>query len=292
MLASWLKDIQSQLGQAWTSNRLHHAIMLHGLKGTGKQLLATTIAHALLCERPSQLDACGDCKSCLLIKAGNHPDKLEVGSDSNTIGVDDIRDLGIFVHHSAQQNGNKVVLIFNAEKMTTAAANALLKTLEEPNPHRYIIISCSDISLLPATISSRCFKQEVTASEGLTWLRRQGIEESKHHWVSQFETQPYMVLDWFDSQTKEDVDVLYGHANMEPSEWQVQEISALLSKRNELVVIFCQFLIKKLVAYSIDADYDALTRKTAAILDFNQKIKTVAGTNVLLSLLHLQQKLS
>lgn len=292
MLAPWLRDIQSQLGLVWVSNRLHHAIMLHGLRGTGKQELAKALAHALLCERPVQLEACGGCKSCLLVKAGSHPDILDIGAESNTIGVDDIRDLGMFVHHSAQQNGNKVVVISNAEKMTTAAANALLKTLEEPNSRRYIIISCSDVTLLPATISSRCFKLAVHATDGITWLREQGLVESEHHWVKLFETQPYMVLDWFDSQIQEDIDLLYNQAIMHPSQWLTQEISALLSKRNELVAIFCQFLMNGHIRLDKVADYNTLTSKAAAVLDFNAKIKTVTGTNILLSLLHLQQKLS
>jgi DNA polymerase-3 subunit delta' len=292
MLAPWLRNIQAQLAQAHECNRLHHAVMLHGLKGTGKQQLAAELAHALLCEQPAQLSACGGCKSCLLVKAGSHPDKLEIGAESTSIGVDEIRELGTFVNHSAQQNGNKVVVIFNAEKMTTAAANALLKTLEEPNLHRYLLISCSDLTRLPATIASRCFKQEVNVNQGLAWLKQQGFVVNEHPWLAQFEVQPYMVVDWFDNQIQDDVDLLYRQANLHPSQWQIQEISALLSKRSELVVTFSQFLMKQLMGSDVIGEYSVLTAKTAAVLAFNEKIKTVVGTNILLSLLHLQQKLS
>lgn len=292
MLAPWLSEIQNKLGQARSANRLHHAIMLFGVQGTGKALLAAEVSNALLCEASDQLEACGLCKSCLLIKAGNHPDKLEIGLDGNTIGVDEIRDVSVFVNHSAQQGGNKVVFIANAQKMTTAAANALLKTLEEPNIGRYLVISCSDLSLLPATIASRCFKVEVYAKDGIAWLRRQGLIESEHRWVAQFEQRPYLVLDWFDSNMQDDVNLLFEQANLQAIEWQVQDISALLTKRSELVSVFCQFLMTNFSHKDTHDDYLSLTNKIGAVTAFNEKTKTVVGTNILLSLLELQHRLS
>lgn len=291
MLAPWLHEIQNQLGQARSLNRLHHAIMLYGAAGAGKALLATVVANALLCEVPGHLNPCGQCKSCLLIKAGSHPDKLEIGLDGQTIGVDEIRDVSTFVNHSAQQGGNKVVLILNAQKMTTAAANALLKTLEEPNVGRYLVISCSDLSLLPATIASRCFKTEVYASDGLAWLRKQGLVVSEHPWLAQFEQRPYLVLDWFDNNMQDDVDFLFNQASSHSQQWQVQEISALLTKRSELVAVFCQFLMANLSHEDKRDDYFDLSRRLEAVLAFSEKIKTVVGTNILLSLLHLQNRL-
>ena len=107
------------------------------------------------------LVACGNCKSCLLNQAGTHPDKRVVKVDGQTIGVDEIRDITDFINHSAAQNGNKVVVLEQCHKMTTAAANALLKTLEEPSLRRYLLLTCEQIAQLPATILSRCAVHEI-----------------------------------------------------------------------------------------------------------------------------------
>ena len=157
----WLEPARQQLAALLSTNQLAHAILLTGPAGIGKSTLASYLTDALLCtavQRP-----CGRCKSCLLRQAGNHPDLLVLDSSANSIGVDAVRQLSQFLHGSAQQQANKVVLLLQAEKLTEPAANALLKTLEEPPQHSFIILTTAGAETLPATVLSRCQKWPLAA---------------------------------------------------------------------------------------------------------------------------------
>ncbi|MEH8018560.1 DNA polymerase III subunit delta' [Rheinheimera muenzenbergensis] len=167
----WLQASQQQLSALLNAEQLAHALLLSGAEGIGKSILANYLADALLCtatDRP-----CGQCKSCLLRRAGNHPDLLVLDSSGNTIGVDAVRQLSQFLHGSAQQQNNKVVLLLQAEKLTEPAANALLKTLEEPPQHSFIILTTAAPATLPATVLSRCQKWPLAAQfnqQAQQWL--------------------------------------------------------------------------------------------------------------------------
>lgn len=148
------------LGQG--ASRLPHAMLLIGPSGVGKTAFAEQIAALLLCESPSStMTACGECDSCRWLAAGNHPDFRRVApddeGDSETgqaeksaekgkkrspgiIRIDQIRDLEGFVFVGSHRNGNRVVLVTEAEAMNPAAANSLLKILEEPPSSVYFIL--------------------------------------------------------------------------------------------------------------------------------------------------------
>nr|WP_256352767.1 DNA polymerase III subunit delta' [Pseudomonas sp. PDM31] len=138
-----------------------HAYLLHGPAGIGKRALAERLMASLLCQRPNALDACGECKSCLLLKAGSHPDNyiLEPEEADKAIKVDQVRDLVSFVVQTAQLGGRKVVLIEPVESMNINAANALLKSLEEPSGDTVLLLVSHQPSRLLATIKSRCVQQ-------------------------------------------------------------------------------------------------------------------------------------
>nr|WP_225933916.1 DNA polymerase III subunit delta' [Pseudomonas azerbaijanoccidentalis] len=138
-----------------------HAYLLHGPAGIGKRALAERLMASLLCQRPSALDACGECKSCLLLKAGSHPDNyiLEPEEADKAIKVDQVRDLVSFVVQTAQLGGRKVVLIEPVESMNINAANALLKSLEEPSGDTVLLLVSHQPSRLLPTIKSRCVQQ-------------------------------------------------------------------------------------------------------------------------------------
>jgi DNA polymerase-3 subunit delta' len=116
---------------------------------------------SLLCQRPTPQGACGECKSCLLLKAGSHPDNyiLEPEEADKAIKVDQVRDLVSFVVQTAQLGGRKVVLIEPVESMNINAANALLKSLEEPSGDTVLLLVSHQPSRLLPTIKSRCVQQ-------------------------------------------------------------------------------------------------------------------------------------
>jgi len=292
MLAPWLEQLQQQFNHTFQQGRLHHAIMLHGLRGTGKSLLASSLSDGLLCDKPNSLVACGTCKSCLLIKAGNHPDRLDIGEANSSIGVDQIRELGEFIYHSAQQGGNKVVVIRFADSMTSSAANALLKTLEEPNANRYLILCCDDVSRLPATIASRCFKQLVVAEQSANWLCNQLNSHEIEPWQTLFLQQPFLVLDWQEEEIESNIKTLYDCANSDVTAWQLNELNSMLAKRTELVDTFCLFLTQRIKQVALaGAPFERISEQLNSVTLFVKKTKTLAGTNMLLSLAMLQQSL-
>lgn len=138
-----------------------HAYLLHGPAGIGKRALAERLMALLLCQRPESLNACGQCKSCLLLAAGSHPDNyiLEPEEADKPIKVDQVRDLVGFVVQTAQMGGRKVVLIEPVEAMNINAANALLKSLEEPSGNTVLLLVSHQPSRLLPTIKSRCVQQ-------------------------------------------------------------------------------------------------------------------------------------
>lgn len=152
----WLTDRLQQLSQLYRQQRLAHALLFNGPDGIGKLELGQMLAALLLCKTPAAAAACGQCKSCLLLAAGNHADLLLLQPENASLGVDEIRRLTDFTQGKAQQSGNKVVLLRHAERLTEAAANALLKTLEEPPQGCFLILCTAQAQRLRPTILSRC----------------------------------------------------------------------------------------------------------------------------------------
>jgi len=175
------------------------ALLLSGQAGLGKRITALFLARAILCETTRDvLGACGNCASCHLIAAGNHPDlrlvelatEEEQGGEgeetsssakkpSKQISVDRIRSLGEFVTTTAYRGRGKVIMIAPAEAMHPAAANALLKILEEPPGNTsFLLVSHRPDRLLP-TVRSRCFQVPFAAptpEQALGWLQGRGVE--------------------------------------------------------------------------------------------------------------------
>jgi len=155
----WQSTQWAQVATRMGADRMAHALLLCGPGGIGKRHFANLLGQALVCRTPtSDGRPCGSCRTCLLYAAGNHPDALHVCPEQagRDIRVDQIRALGELVAKTAQFDGYKVVQILPAERMTPAAANALLKTLEEPAPRTVLMLVSARPSVLPATIRSRC----------------------------------------------------------------------------------------------------------------------------------------
>lgn len=174
MLLPWLERYQQQLSRLLATQQLAHGILLTGPSGIGKHQLAQYLVASLLCTAKNK--PCGECKSCLLFAAGSHADFLAVDNSGTTIGIDAVRQLSQFMQGRPQQQPNKVVLVSDADKLTEAAANALLKTLEEPPQNSFIILYCNSANALPATVMSRCQQWQLAAEFGddaKDWLRQQ-----------------------------------------------------------------------------------------------------------------------
>ena len=167
---------QAALWQQLAARQQHaHAYLLHGPAGIGKRTLAERLMARLLCQRPLGPDACGQCKACHLLAAGTHPDNfiLEPEEVDKPIKVDQVRELVNFVVQTAQLAGRKVVLVEPAEAMNLNAANALLKSLEEPSGDTVLLLISHQPSRLLATVKSRCVQQACplpSEAMSLAWL--------------------------------------------------------------------------------------------------------------------------
>lgn len=156
----WIRPLWQQLSEAALGGSLAHGIGIEYQPELGSEQLLEQLSRLLLCQKPVQdtkgIRACGQCKQCLLYKAGTHPDLLRIQPEpGKQLGVDAIRKVGAFAQQSAAQSGNKVVHVVHADSMTLAAANSLLKTLEEPPENTYLIVSAAQFSLLLPTVRSR-----------------------------------------------------------------------------------------------------------------------------------------
>lgn len=157
--------IQNRVGQhqakkmlfyALTYDRVSHAYLFYGPKGTGKVQMALSLAQALFCtDSAENRDACGKCVNCRRIEHGNHPDIYRVQSEGATIKIDQIRQLQKDISYRATESKRKVYILEDAEKLTPPAANSLLKFLEEPSPGVTAILTTDHRNALLSTILSR-----------------------------------------------------------------------------------------------------------------------------------------
>ena len=153
----------ASLQMAVARQRLAHAYLFHGEDAIGKRTTATCFAQALNCERSqpnNRLDACGSCRSCQQIEARTHPDYFVIEPDHELatpqIKIEQVREIEQQIIYRPLVGERKICLIDEADRMTIGAANALLKTLEEPPDHSFFILVTSRPAALPVTIRSRC----------------------------------------------------------------------------------------------------------------------------------------
>jgi DNA polymerase-3 subunit delta' len=225
--------------------RMPHAFLLHGREGIGKVEFARALAQSLLCENPGRDGiACGACPACHWFSQGNHPDFREIVPEamqaeanddpvvegetakpekkSTLITIDQIRDVGVFFTLSTHRDGFRILLVHPAEAMNPASANALLKTLEEPNPNTLILLIASQPARLLATVKSRCQKLALGVpahAEALAWLRNEGVADAEIL-LAQAGGAPLLARNWntpeYRAQRKTFLDAL---ANPVQSDW-------------------------------------------------------------------------
>lgn len=151
------KDILKYISSAVENNRVSHAYILNGERGSGKKMLANLFAMTLLCETGDH-EPCGKCHSCKQAESGNHPDIIRVTHEKpNSISVDDIRtQVNNTVDIKPYQGPYKVYIIPQADMMTPQAQNAILKTIEEPPSYAVFLLLTENAETLLPTINSRC----------------------------------------------------------------------------------------------------------------------------------------
>ena len=174
----WLKLPFEQLADMIVNHRAHHALLINYIQGSGEEELINLLVNRLICQSSQQLQPCGQCHSCQLLLSQHHPDYYLITNEQGkqSISIDQIRSISTKVYEKSQQGGNKVIWIKHAALMTEAAANALLKTLEEPPENTYFILSDEHNSQLLPTIHSRCFSYFLAVpelEESINWLKKQ-----------------------------------------------------------------------------------------------------------------------
>ncbi len=154
----WNKPSFEQLAQQFRSGSMHHGVLLLGADGIGRDAFADEFARWVLCQNHSEVEsACGDCKSCHLYESQSHPDyyPLAIEDGKTQIAVDQVRQLISSLQESAHQSGWKVANIHQVSALNQNSYNALLKTLEEPQPKTLLILQTEQLQQVPATIRSR-----------------------------------------------------------------------------------------------------------------------------------------
>lgn len=187
-LLPWQVEHWTRLQARRARDAMPHALLLCGPEGLGKRDFMRRFAQGLLCQHPENGEPCGQCRSCLLFVAGTHPDFAVLsfglrkdGVQRSEIVVDQIRELSARLSMASQFGGWQIVCIDPADAMNAAAANALLKTLEEPSPQTLLLLVADAPWRLPQTIRSRCQRIEFhlpSREEALRWLEGQGVKDA------------------------------------------------------------------------------------------------------------------
>jgi DNA polymerase-3 subunit delta' len=171
---SWLEAPIAALAKAYAAQRMPHALLIQDSPGAGGQWLASWVAQLMLC-RGAAPRPCGRCRACQQVREARHPDLASIGllEDSQQIRIDQIRELARELALTSHEGGYKVAILDPADCLNPFAANALLKTLEEPTPDTMLILVAVQPSRLPATILSRCQRIRLRApprEQSLAWL--------------------------------------------------------------------------------------------------------------------------
>ncbi|WJG07714.1 DNA polymerase III subunit delta' [Aliiglaciecola sp. LCG003] len=244
----WLSQRLTQLIDRLTNNSLHHALLVQGLVGIGKKAFGEQLSQFILCKKGGE-QACGQCQSCMLYAAQSHPDMHRIVSEKQ-IGVDLIRDAIKKLTGTAQLSGNKVLLIEKADTMTESAANALLKTLEEPTNNTFILLLTAKPDRLLATIKSRCEKVTLVGPDTqacIDWLAEQGHAGVDEQFVRLYSNAPLRVLDELEKDSGVTYeDFIQGLNALQAGAASAIELSEKWQSDSEQIVVWLQHQIRTL----------------------------------------------
>lgn len=235
----WLTPIFNGLLENKQAGRFAHGLLFTGSAGLGKFKLASRVAKYLLCTDKQATDACGKCHACHLFAAQNHLDFHLLQSESNkAIGIEQVRALIDLLNERPHLGDNKVVIIKDVQLLTTPAANALLKTLEEPQGNSYLILLARTHHQLMPTLYSRVQHTHIHTpndADLLVWLAQQQVSVSDKGVLRQFQNCPLLLLNYLNA-------LQAGEAQDERRNC-VEGLFALLNQP-EMIFDFSQFLAK------------------------------------------------
>ena len=207
----WLLNDAERLLSAINSKRVHHALLVTGIEGIGRQSFCQWLSEALLCSERTEQGACGKCSACRQVLADAHPDFLTILPEGANAGIkiDSVRDMVDWLQLTAGQDSYRVALLTEANGLNRHAANSLLKTLEEPAAHAVLVLSTARPGALPATVRSRC--QSITLkmqdkAAAIDWLSAHC--DDPEYALQQANGGPYTALRQLDPQQQATGDLL------------------------------------------------------------------------------------
>jgi DNA polymerase-3 subunit delta' len=260
------------LWQAKKNNCLPHALLFIGMKGTNKAASADYFSRALLCQQVTEQGQCCDqCHSCRLIRGLVHPNVLWVEPEKTgtAIKIDQIRAVNDFVNQTSLQGEYRLIILHPADEMNINAANALLKTLEEPSPGALLILISDQKARLPATILSRCQRivfPPLMKEQTFTWLAAQSSRQ----------------------------DLFQALILMSVRESDPIKIAAALQNHN--VVLLLDFLLSwmmDLVRLQVNGSSDGLVNKdhVSQLIELKQKTHLESNVKLMDYVQHLRSKI-
>ncbi len=192
--AQWQRLLRNR-----AADRLPHALLIAGPGGTGLRTFADAWSQALLCDAEASAAPCGACRGCRLYTAGTHPDAvhIEPSEAGKAISIDAIRALTERLALTGSE-ATKVALIDPAEALTAAAANSVLKTLEEPPGGAHLVLLARRVARLSATVRSRCQRVSFGLPDhasAVQWLHAQGVDDA-HAWLARAGGAPVLARDY------------------------------------------------------------------------------------------------
>lgn len=276
-LYSWQQDAWQQLRAL--GQRLPHAFLLHGPQGIGKTVFAEHLAQSLLCESPGEGGhACQQCGSCGWFAQYSHPDYRRVRPElldedeaqsgeadaepvskttkaskapSKEIVINQIRALSDFMNISTHRSGRRVIVLYPAEALNVPAANALLKSLEEPNPNTVFILVSNSIDRLLPTILSRCHKFPLGLPDpaiALKWLQQQGARDADV-WLAQQGGAPLAAFEMAQSDLRADLDEFLGFLSKPGTELSLRTADKMQKMDMPVVVGWLQRWLYDIFSY-------------------------------------------